>query len=75
MMSNGSKECLTNEKTTSEMFFFCLSVKSERKTLCYRRFFGTKLREKHGELQHKKAIRDVLLLKQFLTNEKHDKRK
>ena len=37
---------------------------------------GTKawLREKHGELEHKKAIRDVLLLKQFLKNEKHDER-
>ena len=40
------------------------------KTFCYPRFFGTKLRGKHGELEDKKAIRDVLLLKKFLTNEK-----
>ena len=33
--------------------------------------FGTKLRGKHGELEHKKAIRDVLLLTETI----FDKRK
>ena len=46
-----------------------------KKTLCYPRFFGTKLRGKHGELEHKKAIRGVSSLKQFLMNEKHDDRR
>ena len=48
---------------------------SKKCFVTHNQFFGTKLRGKHRELEHKKAIRNVLLLKQILTNEKHDERK
>ena len=47
---------------------------SEKRFVTHDSGFGTKLREKHEELEHNK-IRDVELLRQFLTNEKRDERK
>ena len=48
---------------------FCLPLKDKRKTPFYPRVFETRLRGKHGEQEHKKAIRDVQFLKNFRQTE------
>ena len=47
------------------------------KRLCYPQFFGTRLRGKHVEQEHGKSKSGcrIVVIKQFLTNEKHDEEK
>ena len=49
-------------KTRRTRCLFCLPLKDEWKTLCYTRFFGTKLRGKHGEVEHKKSDSGCLIV-------------
>ena len=64
------EEMFDKRKTRRATCLFCLPLKDERKTLSYPRFFGTKLRGKHGELEHKKSDSGSLVVERIF-----DKRK